>query len=103
MTTKYSSITQSDRDFYTRSIDKYLSYLLEPEYTEIKNNKFKVKIDYKMRIEEFQIKSLSEAENKEFKEFLEQLLLNIFKNLNFEDPDQLGLTLGDYIDYVLEN
>ena len=101
MPINYSSITKLDKEFYQRNIDKYLSYLINPNSIKNQNDQFKIEIDYKMKIQNLEIKSLNERENQELKEFLEATLKNMFINLNFENPDELGLTFKDYINYVL--
>ena len=63
MPKNYSSITKSDKEFYQKDIDKYLSYLINPNSVKNQNDQFKIEIDYKMKIQNLEIKSLNEREN----------------------------------------
>ncbi len=97
-----TSIMKSDIEFHGRDMGKYVSYLLHPEGIEVNNKDINLKIDHKFQIKKLDIKKLNEFENQIIQKYFQETLIDLFGDLNFEDPDQLRLTLGDYIDYVLD-
>lgn len=96
-----TSISKEDKEFRGRDMDTYISYLLNLEGVEVNNEHINLKINHKFQIKTLNIKKLNEPENIIIQKYLQETLNDLFGDLNFEDPDQLRLTLGDYIDYVL--
>jgi hypothetical protein len=96
------SYNQLEREMYYGDFNYYLKQLMDErvDYPAIKG--VKISGTYNFKIDEFNIKELSQSRNQEIKEAVQHFIYDVISALNFVDPNDYGIRLKDFIDYVHE-
>jgi predicted RNA-binding protein Jag len=86
---------------YFGNINFYLQNLLNGKFNyESKDKKSRIVATHDLQVEKCHIEGLSENQNQQLKHHLQEFVYEIFDSLDFFNPDQLGITLLDYVEYV---
>lgn len=95
--------SQQEQELYRRNIEFFIDNLLNEKIDYEEVNGVKISGGYDLKIDEFEVTGLSSQQNEVIKTAVQQFLYDIISNLNFINPDELGITLKDYIDYVYKH
>lgn len=95
--------SQQEQELYKHNVEFFIDNLLNEKIDYEAINGVKISGGYDLKIDEFKVAGLSRQQNEAIKTALQQFLYDIISNLNFVNPDELGITLKDYIDYVYKH
>lgn len=94
------SYNQLEREMYYGDFNYYLKQLMDEKVDNPPIKGVKISGNYNLKIDEFEIEELSKSRNQEIKEAVQHFIHDVVLALNFVDPNDYGISLKDFIDYV---
>lgn len=89
-----------EKEMYARNIEYFLKYTIDENIDYDYENRVKIVAGYDLKLKKFSVDYLTPEHNEDLKSILQDFLYYIISSLDFNNPDELKITLKDYIEYV---
>jgi hypothetical protein len=100
---KPKELSDYEKEIYVRDINTYFSQLIQPNFYLKSVNGIEMQAQYNFAFDKLKMEGVSKKQNKFLKIELEKYMHLIVRDLEFFNPDSIGIMLSDYLKYIQDS